>query len=98
MQKTIRSKIHDIGYDCSSKGFDANSCGVVVALDGSIEEEIKTDYQLGTRRMIVLGIPDDYAKRRNNLDVLDKILNKKLEPLAQEISLSRRKRPSKETL
>ncbi len=33
MQKTIRRKIRDIGYDCSSKGFDANSCGVVVALD-----------------------------------------------------------------
>ncbi len=33
MQKTIRRKIRDIGYDCSSKGFDAGSCGVVVALD-----------------------------------------------------------------
>ena len=33
LQKTIRRTIKNIGYDCSSKGFDANSCGVVVALD-----------------------------------------------------------------
>ncbi len=33
MQKTIRRRIKEIGYDSSLKGFDFNSCGVVVALD-----------------------------------------------------------------
>lgn len=32
-QDIARSKIRDIGYDHSSKGFDANTCAVVVALD-----------------------------------------------------------------
>lgn len=32
-QDVIRGKIRDIGYDDSSKGFDANTCGVMVALD-----------------------------------------------------------------
>lgn len=32
-QKIVRKKIRDIGYDDSRKGFDANTCGVIVALD-----------------------------------------------------------------
>ncbi|EQC45906.1 methionine adenosyltransferase [Bacteriovorax sp. BSW11_IV] len=32
-QDVVRSKIRDIGYDHSDKGFDCNTCGVMVALD-----------------------------------------------------------------
>lgn len=32
-QKTVREKIRDIGYDHSDKGFDCDTCGVMVALD-----------------------------------------------------------------
>jgi S-adenosylmethionine synthetase len=32
-QHVVRQKIRDIGYDHSDKGFDANTCGVMVALD-----------------------------------------------------------------
>lgn len=32
-QKVVRDKIRDIGYDHSDKGFDANTCAVMVALD-----------------------------------------------------------------
>jgi S-adenosylmethionine synthetase len=32
-QEVVRNKIRDIGYDHSSKGFDANTCSVQVALD-----------------------------------------------------------------
>ena len=33
IQKIVRDTIAEIGYDDSSKGFDANTCGVIVALD-----------------------------------------------------------------
>lgn len=33
IQKIVRDTIAEIGYDDSSKGFDANTCGVLVALD-----------------------------------------------------------------
>jgi S-adenosylmethionine synthetase len=32
-QEIVRSKIRDIGYDHSDKGFDCNTCSVMVALD-----------------------------------------------------------------
>lgn len=32
-QDVVRSKIREIGYDHSDKGFDCNTCGVMVALD-----------------------------------------------------------------
>lgn len=33
IQKLVRDTIREIGYDGSEKGFDANTCGVIVALD-----------------------------------------------------------------
>ena len=33
LQNIIRDTIREIGYDASEKGFDANTCGVMVALD-----------------------------------------------------------------
>ncbi|MBQ3543793.1 MAG: methionine adenosyltransferase [Lachnospiraceae bacterium] len=33
IQKIVRDTIREIGYDDSKKGFDANTCGVIVALD-----------------------------------------------------------------
>ena len=33
IQKIVRDTINEIGYDASEKGFDANTCGVIVALD-----------------------------------------------------------------
>ena len=33
IQKIVRETIAEIGYDDSAKGFDANTCGVIVALD-----------------------------------------------------------------
>ncbi len=33
VQKIVRRTIREIGYDHSNKGFDANTCGVIVALD-----------------------------------------------------------------
>ena len=33
IQKIVRDTIREIGYDNSAYGFDANTCGVIVALD-----------------------------------------------------------------
>jgi protein-tyrosine-phosphatase len=70
---------------------------VVVALDIWVTQQIKMEHQFVPKeKIITLGIPDNYSKRENNLDALYEILNKKLEPLAEEISLSQRRRPNKE--
>jgi protein-tyrosine phosphatase len=71
---------------------------IVIVLDDWVKREIETKYPIKPKRMISLGVPDSYSKKRNNFDELYEILNKKLEPLAEEISLLRRKPRSKETL
>jgi len=70
---------------------------IVVALDDWVKQEIEAGY-IKPKRMIALSVPDRFSKRRNNFDELYVILNQKLEPLAEEISLSQRKRINKETL
>ncbi|MDP2676218.1 MAG: hypothetical protein Q8O83_00840, partial [bacterium] len=57
---------------------------ITVALDDDVKREIETNFQVKPRRIITWGIPDVYSNRRNNFDALYEILNKKLEPLAEE--------------
>ncbi len=71
---------------------------IVVALDSEIRKEIETDYLVIPRKIITLDVEDRYSLGRKNLDSLFEILNRKLEPLAEELSLLQRKRPGKEAL
>ncbi|BCN28760.1 methionine adenosyltransferase [Anaeromicropila herbilytica] len=47
IQKIVRDTIREIGYDRSDKGFDANTCGVIVALD-----EQSADIAMGVNRAL----------------------------------------------
>ena len=47
IQKIVRDTICEIGYDHSSKGFDGNTCGVMVALD-----EQSVDIALGVNKAL----------------------------------------------
>ncbi len=47
IQKIVRDTIKEIGYDASEKGFDANTCGVIVALD-----EQSADIAMGVNRAL----------------------------------------------
>jgi len=47
IQKIVRETIREIGYDASEKGFDANTCGVIVALD-----EQSSDIAMGVNRAL----------------------------------------------
>ena len=47
IQKIVRDTIREIGYDASDKGFDANTCGVIVALD-----EQSTDIAMGVNHAL----------------------------------------------
>jgi S-adenosylmethionine synthetase len=47
IQKIVRDTIREIGYDASEKGFDANTCGVIVALD-----EQSADIAMGVNRAL----------------------------------------------
>lgn len=47
IQEIVRNTIREIGYDSSEKGFDANTCGVIVALD-----EQSTDIAMGVNKAL----------------------------------------------
>lgn len=47
IQKIVRDTIREIGYDRSDKGFDANTCGVIVALD-----EQSSDIAMGVNKAL----------------------------------------------
>ena len=47
IQKVVRDTIREIGYDHSEYGFDANTCGVIVALD-----EQSTDIAMGVNKAL----------------------------------------------
>ncbi|BCJ96853.1 S-adenosylmethionine synthase [Anaerocolumna cellulosilytica] len=47
IQKIVRETIREIGYDRSDYGFDANTCGVIVALD-----EQSTDIAMGVNKAL----------------------------------------------
>ena len=47
IQKIVRDTIREIGYDDSSKGFDANTCAVMVALD-----EQSADIAMGVNKAL----------------------------------------------
>ena len=54
IQKIVRDTIREIGYDNSAYGFDANTCGVIVALD-----EQSSD--------IAMGVDKALEARENNM-------------------------------
>lgn len=47
IQKIVRDTVREIGYDASEKGFDANTCGVIVALD-----EQSSDIAMGVNKAL----------------------------------------------
>ena len=53
IQKIVRDTITEIGYDHSSYGFDANTCGVIVALD-----EQSADIAMGVDKALEAKLSD----------------------------------------
>ena len=53
LQNIIRNTIREIGYDASEKGFDANTCGVLVALDKQ-----STDIAMGVDKALEAKLTD----------------------------------------
>ncbi|MGZ4494011.1 MAG: S-adenosylmethionine synthetase N-terminal domain-containing protein, partial [Nocardioides sp.] len=48
IKKVVRERILEIGYDSSLKGFDGNSCGVMVAIggqSGDIAQGVNAGYE-----------------------------------------------------
>lgn len=60
IQKIVRDTIREIGYDSSDKGFDANTCGVIVALD-----EQSSDIAMGVNKSLEAKTNAD-----NNIDAI----------------------------
>ncbi|GAA2969041.1 methionine adenosyltransferase [Lentilactobacillus parakefiri] len=60
IQKVVRNTIKRIGYADGRYGFDGDSCGVIVALDGQSPD-------------IALGVDDALEQREGNNDPLDQI-------------------------
>jgi len=56
-QHIVRQKIRDIGYDHSDKGFDANTCGVTVAL-GKQSQDIAIGVNEGEGKYLDMGAGD----------------------------------------
>ncbi|OIQ16829.1 MAG: methionine adenosyltransferase [Bacteriovorax sp. MedPE-SWde] len=56
-QETVRNKIKEIGYDHSDKGFDANTCAVMVALDKQ-SPEIAQGVNVGEGTFSEMGAGD----------------------------------------
>ena len=53
IQKIVRDTIREIGYDKSEYGFDANTCGVIVALDEQSKD-------------IAMGVDESYEAKENS--------------------------------
>lgn len=57
IQDVVREKIREIGYDHSDKGFDANTCGVTVAL-GKQSQDIAQGVNEGEGKFLDMGAGD----------------------------------------
>ena len=47
--KLVRAKIHEIGYDRAKYGFDADTCGIIVAIDeqsADIAQGVDASYEM----------------------------------------------------
>ena len=66
VQKVVRDTIREIGYDHSEYGFDANTCGVIVALD-----EQSTDIAMGVNKALEAKGDDADAQVLEPVDELN---------------------------
>ncbi len=59
IKQKVRDRILEIGYDSSEKGFDGNSCGVMVAIGGQSGD-------------IAQGVDTGHESRTGSVDAMDK--------------------------
>ncbi len=59
VKKVVRQRILEIGYDSSEKGFDGESCGVMVAIGGQSGD-------------IAQGVDTGHESRTGSVDAMDK--------------------------